>query len=118
MDADRKARVVNDAAKGAKGIADENRAFYWLLELNREYPGDVGVLSPLFLNVMDLSPGEAIYVPAGELHAYLSGVGMEIMASSDNVLRGGLTPKHIDIPELLKFVNFNASPVHQQYPPS
>jgi len=116
MDADRKARVVNDAAKGAKGIADENRAFYWLLELNREYPGDVGVLSPLFLNVMDLSPGEAIYVPAGELHAYLSGVGMEIMASSDNVLRGGLTPKHIDIPELLKFVNFNASPVHQQYP--
>jgi mannose-6-phosphate isomerase len=109
--------VVNDAVKGAEGIADEDRSFHWLLELNREYPGDVGVLSPLFLNLVDLSPGEAIYVPAGELHAYLSGVGMEIMASSDNVLRGGLTPKHIDIPELLNIVNFTANPVLKQKPP-
>ena len=116
MDAARTAQVVHEAVKGTKPIADENRAFFWLLELNREYPGDVGVLSPLFLNVVTLSPGEAIYVPAGELHAYLSGVGMEIMASSDNVLRGGLTPKHIDIPELLKIVNFKSAPVQKQRP--
>ena len=118
MDPVRKAQVVNDAVKGAEGIAGEDRSFHWLLELSREYPGDVGVLSPLFLNLVDLSPGEAIYVPAGELHAYLKGVGMEIMASSDNVLRGGLTPKHIDIPELLEIVNFTASPVLKQKPPA
>jgi mannose-6-phosphate isomerase len=116
MDEARQAQVVNDAVEGAKRIAGEDRAFHWLLELNREYPGDGGVLSPLYLNLVDLSPGDAIYVPAGELHAYLSGVGMEIMASSDNVLRGGLTPKHIDIPELLGIVNFTATPVLKQRP--
>jgi mannose-6-phosphate isomerase len=116
MDIFRKAQVVNEAVKGAQRVAGEDPAFYWLLELNREYPGDVGVLSPLFLNLVALSPGEAIYVPAGELHAYLSGVGMEIMASSDNVLRGGLTPKHIDIPELLDIVNFISNPVLKQRP--
>jgi mannose-6-phosphate isomerase len=116
MDEARQAQVVNDAVEGAKRIAGEDRAFHWLLELNREYPGDGGVLSPLYLNLVDLSPGDAIYVPAGELHAYLSGVGMEIMASSDNVLRGGLTPKHIDIPELLGVVNFTATPVLTQRP--
>ncbi len=108
--------VTQRAVAGANVIRDENRAFYWLLELNREYPGDVGVLSPLFLNLAVLSPGEAIHVPAGELHAYLSGVGMEIMASSDNVLRGGLTAKHVDIPELLKIVNFHPAPVQKQQP--
>ncbi|MCJ7682692.1 MAG: hypothetical protein MUO68_00195, partial [Desulfobacteraceae bacterium] len=56
-------------------------------------------------------PGEAIYIPAGELHSYLKGVGMELMANSDNVLRGGLTPKHVDVPELLKIVNFAPEPV-------
>ena len=116
MDVTRKAQVVHEAVQGSEQIADQDPAFYWLLELNREYPGDVGVLSPLFLNLVDLSPGEAIYVPAGELHAYLSGVGMEIMASSDNVLRGGLTPKHMDIPELLNIVNFTSNPVQKLRP--
>jgi mannose-6-phosphate isomerase len=116
MDVTRKAQVVNEAVQGVKRFSDEDPAFYWLQELNREYPGDIGVLSPLFLNLVDLSPGEAIYVPAGELHAYLSGVGMEIMASSDNVLRGGLTPKHMDIPELLNIVNFISNPVQKQRP--
>ena len=116
MDFKRQAQVVNEVVQGAQRFADEDPAFYWVLELNREYPGDVGVLSPLFLNLVDLSPGEAIYVPAGELHAYLSGVGMEIMASSDNVLRGGLTPKHMDIPELLNIVNFTSNPVQKQRP--
>ena len=118
MDEARQVQVVNEAVESANRIAGEDRAFHWLLELNREYPGDGGVLSPLYLNLVDLSPGEAIYVPAGELHAYLSGVGMEIMASSDNVLRGGLTPKHIDIPELLGIVNFTSTPVLKQRPPA
>jgi len=64
---------------------------WWSLTGNT--PGDIGVLSPLIFNLMELGPGEAIYIPAGELHAYLRGVGMELMANSDNVLRGGLDPK-------------------------
>ncbi len=56
---------------------------------------------------MSLQPGQAIYIPAGELHAYLKGVGMELMANSDNVLRGGLTPKYVDVPELIKIVCFD-----------
>lgn len=116
METKRRVRVTREAVEGAERVVHDDRAFYWLLELNHEYPGDVGVLSPLFLNLVTLSPGEAIYVPAGVPHAYLSGVGMEIMASSDNVLRGGLTPKHVDIPELLEVINFNTSPVQKQRP--
>jgi mannose-6-phosphate isomerase len=75
--------------------------YFWLQRLSESYPGDVGVLAPLFLNVFSLNPGEATYQPAGVLHAYLEGTGMELMANSDNVLRGGLTPKHVDLDELL-----------------
>ncbi|MSR98249.1 mannose-6-phosphate isomerase, class I [Arthrobacter sp. BL-252-APC-1A] len=77
-------------------------------ELHGYYPGDPGVLISLLLNRASLSPGEAIYLPAGNVHAYLRGLGVEVMASSDNVLRGGLTPKHIDLPELLKTIDFQA----------
>jgi len=73
-------------------------------------------LSPVLLNLVQLEPGEAIYLPAGELHAYLDGLGIELMANSDNVLRGGLTPKHIDVPELLDVVNFNSGPVQKVKP--
>ncbi|MDT5263857.1 MAG: mannose-6-phosphate isomerase, partial [Mycobacterium sp.] len=71
-----------------------------VLELGERYPGDAGVLAALLLNRITLAPGEGIYLPAGNLHAYLQGVGFEVMANSDNVLRGGLTPKHVDVPEL------------------
>jgi mannose-6-phosphate isomerase len=60
----------------------------------------------LLLNRISLAPGEAVYLPEGKIHAYLSGLGVEVMASSDNVLRGGLTPKFIDVPELLRTVDF------------
>lgn len=83
----------------------------WALRLEALYPGDAGVIGSLLLNVVRLAPGEAIYLPAGNLHAYLHGVGVEIMASSDNVLRGGCTPKHVDVPELLKVLCFKAGPV-------
>ena len=77
-----------------------------VLELGERYPGDAGVLAALLLNRISLKPGEAIYLPAGNLHAYLHGVGVEVMANSDNVLRGGLTPKHVDVPELLRVLDF------------
>ena len=81
------------------------------LELNRAYPGDPGVLISLMLNRVTLRPGEAVYLPAGNIHAYLHGLGIEVMASSDNVLRGGLTTKHVDTAELLRIIDFQPLPV-------
>jgi mannose-6-phosphate isomerase len=82
------------------------------------FPGDPGVLVALLLNHVTLAPGEAIWMPAGNLHAYLAGTGVEIMAASDNVLRGGLTPKHVDVPELLRVLRFEvlADPVVRSEP--
>ncbi|HEX2301486.1 MAG TPA: mannose-6-phosphate isomerase, class I, partial [Pseudonocardiaceae bacterium] len=77
-----------------------------ILALAEAHPGDVGVLAALLLNHVVLRPGEAIYMPAGNAHAYLRGVGVELMAASDNVLRGGLTPKHVDVEELLRVLRF------------
>jgi mannose-6-phosphate isomerase len=76
-------------------------------QLAGRYPGDPGVLVALLLNHVRLDPGEAIWMPAGNLHAYLHGAGVELMAASDNVLRGGLTPKHVDVPELLRVLRFD-----------
>jgi mannose-6-phosphate isomerase len=76
-----------------------------------EYPGDPGIVISLLLNRVTLARGEALYLPAGNIHAYLDGLGVELMAASDNVLRGGLTPKHIDVPELLGVLDFTPVPV-------
>lgn len=81
-----------------------------IIALNEQYPGDPGVLGALLLNHIHLSPGEAVYLDAGELHAYVRGMGVEVMANSDNVLRGGLTSKHVDVPELVRVLNFEALP--------
>ena len=78
-----------------------------VLELAETYPGDVGVLAALLLNHVVLDSGEAMYLPAGNLHSYLRGTAVEISANSDNVLRGGLTAKHIDVPELLRILDFS-----------
>ncbi|WP_329564626.1 mannose-6-phosphate isomerase, class I [Kitasatospora sp. NBC_01266] len=75
----------------------------------KHFPGDAGVLAALLLNHFRLQPGEAVYLGAGIPHAYLRGTGVEILANSDNVLRCGLTPKHVDVPELLKVVRFEAA---------
>jgi mannose-6-phosphate isomerase len=77
-----------------------------ILQLGENYPGDSGVLAALLLNRVRLAPGEAIFLPAGNLHSYLQGAGVEILANSDNTLRGGLTPKHVDVPELLRVLDF------------
>jgi mannose-6-phosphate isomerase len=79
------------------------------VELHRAFGADAGVLLSLLLNRISLKPGDAIFLPAGNVHAYLRGTGIEVMAASDNVLRGGLTAKHIDVPELLSIVDFTAS---------
>ncbi|QGV80308.1 mannose-6-phosphate isomerase, class I [Streptomyces ficellus] len=76
--------------------------------LAHHFPGDPGVLAAMLLNHVRLQPGEALHLGAGVPHAYLAGLGIEIMANSDNVLRCGLTPKHVDVPELLKVVRFEA----------
>lgn len=78
--------------------------------LSERYPGDPGVVASLLMNPVTLNPGEALFLSAGTVHAYLSGVAVEIMAASDNVLRAGLTHKHVDVPELLAVLNSSASP--------
>jgi mannose-6-phosphate isomerase len=78
-----------------------------VLEVGERYPGDCGVLASLLLNRLVLAPGEAIFLPAGNLHTYLHGTGVEVLANSDNVLRGGFTPKHVDVPELLRVLDFS-----------
>ncbi|HEM7911273.1 TPA: mannose-6-phosphate isomerase, class I [Citrobacter koseri] len=74
--------------------------------LMRDYPGDIGILAPLFLHCITLEPGEAMFLRAGTLHAYVHGTAVEVMACSDNVLRAGLTPKKINLPELVKCTVF------------
>ncbi|WP_449282915.1 mannose-6-phosphate isomerase, class I [Leucobacter sp.] len=76
-----------------------------LRELVVTHPGDPGVLVSLLLHLVRLAPGEAVFLPARQLHAYLSGIAVEVMASSDNVLRAGLTEKHVDVPELCRVVD-------------
>lgn len=80
-------------------------------ELAPEYPGDPGIVLALLLNRVRLNRGEALYLPAGNMHAYLRGLGVELMASSDNVLRGGLTPKHVDVAELLTITQCQPLPI-------
>jgi mannose-6-phosphate isomerase len=94
------------AAAQARTSSRYAPSFALAADLAGRYPGDPGVLVALLLNQVRLAPGEAIWMPAGNLHAYLKGAGVEIMAASDNVLRGGLTPKRVDVDELLKVLRF------------
>ncbi|MFC7405037.1 mannose-6-phosphate isomerase, class I [Georgenia alba] len=82
------------------------RADQTVLDLAVQHPGDPGAIASLMLNRVSLEPGEAVFTPAGEVHAYLSGLGVEIMANSDNVLRAGLTTKRVDEPALLRCASF------------
>jgi mannose-6-phosphate isomerase len=98
------------AAKAASFVAAADPEFIntyrWAASLAKTYPGDPGVVISLMCNHLKLAPGEAVFLPAGNLHAYLSGAGVEVMASSDNVLRGGLTSKHVDLAALIDVVDF------------
>ncbi len=94
----------------------KGKLFVWILRLMDEYPGDIGALAPLVLNLFELKPGQAINLAASQAHAYLEGSAIEIMANSDNVLRGGLTSKHIDIPELLSVLAFESKDIEPMFP--
>jgi mannose-6-phosphate isomerase len=105
LDPEERAPILKRAAaEAARRSSDPG--WHWVKRLLEKYPGDVGALAPLYLNLVALEPGEALYLAAGELHAYLEGTALEIMANSDNVLRGGLTPKHVDVQELMATLVF------------
>ncbi|MFH8620261.1 mannose-6-phosphate isomerase, class I [Streptomyces sp. NPDC017979] len=100
------AETVAEAAAAATRLGGPYAPY---AQLAHHYPGDPGVIAAMLLNHVRLQPGEALYLGAGVPHAYLDGLGVEIMANSDNVLRCGLTPKHVDVPELLRVVRFEAT---------
>jgi len=103
-------RVIDEAASRANAEADS--AGRWIARLSESNPMDMGVLGPIFFNLVSLEPGEAAYIPWGTPHSYLMGLGAELMTNSDNVARGGLTSKAMDIPEFLRIMDWGkiASP--------
>lgn len=103
VDAFLSALTTLPATPGDPDIADAIRV---ARSLAAQFPGDAGAAVSLLLNHVVLQPGEALYLPAGNIHAYLHGTGIEVMAASDNVLRGGLTTKHVDVTELLAVLDF------------
>jgi mannose-6-phosphate isomerase len=86
------------------------------VRLDDVFPGDRAILAALLLNRVTLAPGEACYVPPGQMHVYLRGTGIEVMANSDNVIRGGLTGKHVDVGELVRVVDFEPTEVDVTHP--
>ncbi|GAA4951264.1 hypothetical protein GCM10023238_16990 [Streptomyces heliomycini] len=104
-DPDEMARTVTEAAAACDRLGGPYAPY---ADIAHHYPGDPGVIAAMLLNHVRLQPGEALFLGAGVPHAYLDGLGVEIMANSDNVLRCGLTPKHVDVPELLCIVRFEA----------
>lgn len=97
-------RLLKDLSVFARREYDDLAEARWLDRLTTLYPGNPGAIGPLLLNVVTLAPGESLFIQPGVLHSYLDGSGVEIMSSSDNVVRGGLTPKHVDEEELRKLV--------------
>ncbi|MFF4061396.1 mannose-6-phosphate isomerase, class I [Streptomyces sp. NPDC001668] len=100
------AHTVTEAAAACARLGGGHAPY---ADIAHHYPGDPGVIAAMLLNHVRLQPGEALFLGAGIPHAYLNGLGVEIMANSDNVLRCGLTPKHVDVPELLRIVRFEAA---------
>ncbi|MDQ4052326.1 MAG: mannose-6-phosphate isomerase, class I, partial [Actinomycetota bacterium] len=112
-------RDLGEAARRA-GVDDGTEAgcvFAMLDDLCARYPDDPGVLVTPLLNYVALEPGEALFVDAGVVHAYGSGFALEIMASSDNILRAGMTGKHKDVEELLAITDFTPSVPRRELDP-
>ncbi len=100
-----------EALGHAPDILEDDLHLATAVGIAEHFPGDPGVMVSLLLHRVDLAPGQAVFLPAGNVHAYLHGLGVEVMAASDNVLRGGLTGKHVDVPELERVVDFTPLPV-------
>ncbi|MCZ6873287.1 MAG: mannose-6-phosphate isomerase, class I [bacterium] len=107
LDAARRHALVQDLLTESAKRRHERAEFEWMQRIHQDYPHDPGILCVLLLNLVHLQPGQAMYCGAGNLHAYLHGFGVELMANSDNVLRGGLTVKHVDPEELLNVLTFD-----------
>jgi mannose-6-phosphate isomerase len=112
---DTKARILRTTLHRAERIIKDEppastnaRTFGWIKRLMDIYPDDIGAVAPLMLNLFDLRPGQALFLGPGEPHAYLGGFGAEIMANSDNVLRGGLTSKYVDVPEFISVLGYDS----------
>jgi len=116
MDPHRKNRLLQAVREWLEHHPAPDVVTEWVPKLMRAYPEDIGSLAPFFMNVRCLQPGEALYLPPKTLHAYLEGMAIEIMVNSDNVVRGGLTPKHIDIPTLLGIVRFSSQSFEVLHP--
>lgn len=104
-DREQMARTVTETAAAAERLGGPYAPYAALVH---DFPGDPGIIAALLLNHFRLQPGEAVFLGAGVPHAYIDGLGVELLANSDNVLRAGLTPKHVDVPELLKIVRFES----------
>jgi mannose-6-phosphate isomerase len=98
-------QVVHDCGKVAADGGPYAAACAAAVRLAADHPGDMGIVASLLMRYAVLEPGQAIFLPANGLHSYLHGTGIELLANSDNVVRAGLTAKHIDVPELLKLTD-------------
>lgn len=110
--------LVAEVVRAARALPDDRDADTVRM-LDDAFPGDPGIVLALLLNRATLRPGQVLYLPAGNIHAYLRGLGIELMAASDNVLRGGLTRKRIDVPELVSVLDFTpirATPLAPEHP--
>lgn len=111
MEKAQRVSLLSHAVSSVQNRVEQDPVYAWITELSEAFPDDVGILAPALLNLVELQPGQAIFLPSGCMHAYLNGVAVEIMANSDNVLRGGLTSKHVDVQELLKVLDFKTHTV-------
>jgi len=106
LDHHKKKQLIAEALRYGQSRKDQTQ-WQWVIQLARHFPSDIGILAPLYLNLFCLNPGEGLFLKPGVLHAYLHGNAVEIMNNSDNVIRGGLTVKHIDVETLLNIVSTN-----------
>lgn len=100
------AALVSRVVTAAAGLPDPGPECALVLRLAAEHPADLGAIAALFLTRLHLEPGQALFVDAGVVHSYLGGLGIEVMSTSDNVLRAGLTSKHVSVPDVLSSVRF------------
>jgi mannose-6-phosphate isomerase len=116
LDKPAKKQLIAEAIRYGQSKMDQTH-WQWVTRLAKHFPSDIGALAPLYLNIFCLNPGEGLFLKPGILHAYLHGNAVEIMNNSDNVIRGGLTVKHIDVETLLNIVSTSSeaiTPIHPQ----
>jgi mannose-6-phosphate isomerase len=102
--------ALTSTARTLEHDARDTQSWATVRRLADYYPGDSGIALSTLMHTVVLRPGEALYLPTGNIHSYQQGLAMEVMAASDNVLRGGLTPKHVDVPELMRVLDARPMP--------